>query len=337
MKQLPLTVFAQIRKCVYLHARQVEAAWWRYLFEHGNPEEVVTALRVYQNEDGGFGNGLEPDCANPGSTPAATFLAYSRLRAVGRDGKEEPIIQEIMRYVENTDHFTEHGWLWAIPSNNRYPCQPWYLYPNAPWFPKDWPPENYVSGGLLSFILRYFEPDRDIYRKALRVLEYRLPLLERFPEFCSFTGEWNQEFIEVNDWIDLLDAVEFFRLRGPEECSRLKCRFLALVKESAVEAVFVEAERRLSKRGYTDAELDALVEELSGGNVWNEGFLYDAAGGQFCDLEGDGSRPMHSGELWWNLIGAITKLQILGEYKRLEECAPLIKNAGLSCSAGRNG
>lgn len=94
---------------------------------------------------------------------------------------------------------------------------------------------------------------------------------------------------------------------------------------------------RLSKRGYTDAELDALVEELSGGNVWNEGFLYYAAGGQFCDLEGDRSRPMHSGELWWNLIGAITKLQILGEYNRLEECAPLMKNAGLSCSAGRNG
>ena len=46
---------------------------------------------------------------------------------------------------------------------------------------------------------------------------------------------------------------------------------------------------------------------------------------------------MHSGELWWNLIGAITKLQILGEYNRLEECAPLMKNAGLSCSAGRNG
>ena len=62
-----------------------------------------------------------------------------------------------------------------------------------------------------------------------------------------------------------------------------------------------------------------------------------AAGGQFCDLEGDRSRPMHSGELWWNLIGAITKLQILGEYNRLEECAPLMKNAGVSCSAGRNG
>ena len=117
MKQLPAAVFSQIRACIYRYARQVEAAWWRCLFENGSSGEVVAALRAYQNEDGGFGNGLEPDCANPGTTPAATFLAYSRLRSVGRDGKDEPMIRDIMRYVENTEHFTDRGWLWAVPSS----------------------------------------------------------------------------------------------------------------------------------------------------------------------------------------------------------------------------
>ncbi len=317
MKQLTPEVFHQIRRFVLRFARPVELAWWSFLFENGSSDGVVAALRAYQNADGGFGNGLEPDCANPASTPAATVLAYSRLRAVGRDGRDEPMIRDIMRYVEHSEHFTEHGWLWSIPSNNGFPCQPWYRYPNAPWFPEDWPPENYVNGGLLSFILRYFDRDSEIVRKALRVIEFRLPLLERFAEFCTFTGEWNQESIEANDWVDLLEAVERHRLRSPEECARLKTRFLEIAKRSAIGPVYAEAERRLTGRGYTEAELDAAADRLSENRLWSGGLVYYAAGGERFDAADGTSRPMHIGEVWWELIGAIGALRLLAEHGRL--------------------
>lgn len=124
MKMLSEKVFHQIRQFVYRNARNVELSWWKCLFENGSPQEVVEALKIYQNEDGGFGNGLEPDCSNPASSPATTYMAYTRLLSVGCDKKDHPMIQGIMKYVEKTEYFTEHGWYWSIPSNNRYPCRP---------------------------------------------------------------------------------------------------------------------------------------------------------------------------------------------------------------------
>ena len=77
MKKLSQKVFGQIRKCLYRHGRYVEVTWWRYLFEHGSQEEAIAALAMYQNDDGGFGHGLEPDCANPASSPATTYSLYT--------------------------------------------------------------------------------------------------------------------------------------------------------------------------------------------------------------------------------------------------------------------
>ena len=102
MKKLSQKVFGQIRKCLYQHGRYVEVTWWRYLFEQGSQEEAIAALAMYQNDDGGFGHGLEPDCANPASSPATTYMAYTRLRSLGCDGKEQPMMQAIMRYVEQS-------------------------------------------------------------------------------------------------------------------------------------------------------------------------------------------------------------------------------------------
>lgn len=48
----------QARNFVYRNARPLELARWKYLFEGGSREEVLTALASYQNDDGGFGLSL---------------------------------------------------------------------------------------------------------------------------------------------------------------------------------------------------------------------------------------------------------------------------------------
>lgn len=318
MKQLSQAVFRQIRQCLYRYARYVEITWWRCLFEQGSREEALAALAVYQNADGGFGHGLEPDCSNPASSPATTYMAYTRLRSMGCDGKEQPMIQAIMRYVEHAPYFTEHGWYWSIPSNNAYPCQPWYRFPNAPWFPEDWPPENYVNGGWLAFIFRYFDPAHPLYRKALRVMEYRLARMASFADFCAFTGEWHQESIEANDWAELLEAVETHRLKSPEACQALKEQWMRLVRAHAIPAVQALMEKRFESPGYSEQELDRIVDGLSSGNAWNDdGFLYDAAGAVAHNLKDHSERSMHPGELWWNLIAAVSDLQLLAKHGRI--------------------
>lgn len=320
MKMLSEKVFNQIRQCIYRNARNVEISWWKYLFENGSQEEVVSALKAYQNEDGGFGNGLEPDCSNPNSTPATTYMAYTRLSSVGCDKKKHPMIQGIMKYMEETEYFTEHGWYWSIPSNNTYPCQPWYEFPNAPWFPKDWPAENYVNGGLISFVLKYFDKEHEIYKKTLKVIEYRISLMEKYADFCTFTGEWNQESIEANDWVDLFDAIEKYHIKTQEECQCLKIRFMDIVNESAVPKVRSEIERRIQKRNYTNEELDNIIEHLSRGRVWNdEQFIYDPVNGLVYDTSNGNEQSMKPAELWWNFISAIKDLQILTQNDRVRK------------------
>ena len=45
--------------------------------------------------------------------------------------------------------------------------------------------------------------------------------------------------------------------------------------------------------------------------------MYYAAGGERFDAADGTSRPMHIGEVWWELIGAIGALRLLAEHGRL--------------------
>ena len=56
---------------------------WKYLFEGGSREDVLTSLAAYQNEDGGFGHALEPDCWNPDSSPIQTWVAAEIIQKIG--------------------------------------------------------------------------------------------------------------------------------------------------------------------------------------------------------------------------------------------------------------
>ena len=75
-----MEAFEKARKFIYKNARPVDLARWQYHFENGSREAVLQALQVYQNEDGGYGHGLEPDHWNPNSTPIAVWEACRILR-----------------------------------------------------------------------------------------------------------------------------------------------------------------------------------------------------------------------------------------------------------------
>ena len=70
------------RTFIYRNARPLDIARWQYHFDGGSKEAVLTALAAYQNEDGGFGHALEPDCWNPNSAPIQTWTATEVLREI---------------------------------------------------------------------------------------------------------------------------------------------------------------------------------------------------------------------------------------------------------------
>lgn len=72
--------YDKAKNFIYKNARPIDIARWKYLFENGSKEEVITVLRSYQNDDGGFGNVLEPDYLNPNSSPVQTWVAMEIIK-----------------------------------------------------------------------------------------------------------------------------------------------------------------------------------------------------------------------------------------------------------------
>ncbi len=120
--------FEKARTFIYQNARPVDLTRWRYHFENGSREDVLTALAAYQNADGGFGHALEADSWNPDSSPIQTWAATEILREIGWTDADHPIVQGILRYLASGDAFDGRHWLFAVPSNNDHPGAPWWTY-----------------------------------------------------------------------------------------------------------------------------------------------------------------------------------------------------------------
>lgn len=70
------------RTFVYASARLLEQRVFAALFEGGDVGGVIAAVAAYQNPDGGFGHGLEPDKRAPASQPLDVEIAFERLATV---------------------------------------------------------------------------------------------------------------------------------------------------------------------------------------------------------------------------------------------------------------
>ncbi len=89
--------YQRARAFVYANARLLEQRLFAALFEGGSPGGVVDALRGYQNDDGGFGHGLEPDKRCPASLPGDVELALEMLVAAG--AREERMVQRACGFL----------------------------------------------------------------------------------------------------------------------------------------------------------------------------------------------------------------------------------------------
>lgn len=319
MKRLSKEEFQRIRQWVYLFARHLDITRWQYWFENGSREAVADALMVYQNPDGGFGHGLEPDNMNPNSSPFPTFMAWEILQEIGCDSKDYPMIQDIMRYLENCEYVTDKGCYWAIPSNNEYPCQLWYHFPHRPRFQDVWPPEAYCNSGLVNFILQYYGKDSPMYQKMLRIIDYRISFLPQLPVFLKAAEYDVEHSMEANDWQHLICLLDRHGPRSHEECQRLNDLLLELLKASPYPHVRDDIERRIDSGVPNDdppswEDLDRIVDRLSHGQSWNQ----DGLRCQEAECEQRMSE-MNAGGLWWPINDAIRDLRLLKEAGRIEE------------------
>lgn len=181
------------RSFVYKNARPVELARWKYHFEDGNREEVLDALACYQNEDGGFGNGLEPDCWNQNSSPIQTWEATEILWEINMDQSDakHPIVQGILDYLSSGQDFDEDNELWShtVETNNDFPHADWWHYPHSKWW-EDTAVNRFAfhynpTAALAGFVLYFEKKDSELYDLAMRIAKNAINVFLQIPGLCD--------------------------------------------------------------------------------------------------------------------------------------------------------
>lgn len=108
-------------------SRLLERQLFSITFEKQPRSKFIQCLLCYQNSDGGFGNGLEPDLMTPDSSPIAVETALYYFDCISYIPKETA--SQIITWVEkniNNQGFIEN----PIKKIEVYPHQPWWLNPD---------------------------------------------------------------------------------------------------------------------------------------------------------------------------------------------------------------
>lgn len=117
--------FNRARQFIETQARPLDVARFRFHFEGGSPEEVVTQLRPFQNPDGGFGHALEPDLRTTQSSALCTTIAFQILQEVGiRSVKDH--IPGAIEYLTASYNPDLRTWRIVPPSCDDAPHAPWW-------------------------------------------------------------------------------------------------------------------------------------------------------------------------------------------------------------------
>ncbi|WP_257348404.1 hypothetical protein [Pseudalkalibacillus decolorationis] len=130
MKRLDSNSFQKAKDYLFEHGRRLEQALFNYYFESGSKDDVIDALREYQNEDGGFGKKIEPDFQLDQSSPMATTIAFQVFKELDLTS-DHPMVREAITYLLKNYHPEKGRWN-AVPREvNDVPHAPWWHYDEA--------------------------------------------------------------------------------------------------------------------------------------------------------------------------------------------------------------
>ncbi|MCL2833311.1 MAG: hypothetical protein FWD78_09095 [Treponema sp.] len=312
MKNLGKKAFEEIRLWIYRNARQIELAIWQYEFENGCKEQVLSALAQYQNDDGGFGNALEPDCWNPGSSPYTTLNAIGILNDINFFDTAHPLMRSIFEFLESGAYSNENGWLFSIPSNNEYPRAPWWTYdPAVNEFE-----HTGVTAGIVCFLLQFAERKSGLYKKASGLAE-KLLLKIREPGNLGDMG--------LTGYCQLSGTLSKLGLTDQYGAAFLPALLRELVNKAIVrnDSKWVNYGIRPSQfiaspdspfyaenEDIVQKELDYLIETRPQNNVWGITWNWHENFNKYQE-------EFAISKNWWKASGAIGKLKFLRNFGRL--------------------
>jgi hypothetical protein len=148
--------FEKARQFVYRHGDLLTRKRFAHHFEQGSRQAVLDILACYQNDDGGFGNGLELDVMCPAASGICTEMAFGYLLELGVN--EGPILERAIGWVLTNRR--ENG---DLP----HPVEAVRAYPHGSWHADDGMRIMSIAG-LLG---RMGRSNPDISKRAAAVFE----------------------------------------------------------------------------------------------------------------------------------------------------------------------
>ena len=130
MKKLTQAAFQNAKNFIMDRGRALDQRRFEFHFEAGAANAVLAELASYQNEDGGFGNSLEPDIRTSASSALATTVGFQVLREIRAPGSHTLVRKGIEYFVAIYDE-SRHIWSIIPPEVEEAPHAPWWDYQNS--------------------------------------------------------------------------------------------------------------------------------------------------------------------------------------------------------------
>jgi hypothetical protein len=125
MRSLSPSAHAAARSYLQQHARPLDRTRYAYHFSGGAASDVETTLSTFQNADGGFGHGLEPDIRLAASSVIATTIAFQRFRELQLPAAH-PMVTAACAYLAATYQADPVNWPIIPPNIDDAPHAPWW-------------------------------------------------------------------------------------------------------------------------------------------------------------------------------------------------------------------
>ena len=128
MKKLSKTLLNQLNSYMNTEARPLERSIFNYYFNDSNSDDILDSLEAFQNSDGGFGQGIEPDFKLIHSSPMATSIGLRHLNVIDNNDRAQKMIARAVEYLETAFDSNRKGW-YGVPRNvNEYPHALWWEF-----------------------------------------------------------------------------------------------------------------------------------------------------------------------------------------------------------------
>jgi hypothetical protein len=196
VNKFPISRFEKAKVFIKSKARELERSRFEFVFENGSKENVIRQLKTYQNEDGGFGHGIEPDFWLPHSSPMATWAAGQILLEIDA-AADDPMVEGMIDYLAKTNKMKTGMWDSVLPMTNEYPHAPW-------WHWTDGVQENWMFNPgveLAAFIVQWSSVGSD-------AMEIGWKSIEKAVHYLMLKNEMDRH--EINNYQQLIKIIRPF-------------------------------------------------------------------------------------------------------------------------------